>query len=56
VIGERGFDRQYLSVAELNPQVPDELSDLIHDCMRYDPARRPASMADVREQLAELGE
>ena len=36
---------------ELNPQVPIPLSRLVTDCIRINPAHRPASMADVVSRL-----
>jgi serine/threonine protein kinase len=56
VLGARGFERQYRPARALNPQVPIELSDLIHACMRFDPNRRPVSMEAVRKVLANIGE
>jgi serine/threonine protein kinase len=55
VLGERGFEREYQPVSALNPQVPAELSDLIRECLDFDPKRRPASMEEVRNWLADIG-
>jgi serine/threonine-protein kinase len=36
---------------ELNPRVPENLSNLVMDCCRVTPAKRPASMSDVIRSL-----
>jgi serine/threonine-protein kinase len=37
--------------AELNPQVPEALSNLVMECVRLNPLKRPESMADVTRRL-----
>ncbi|HSQ58531.1 MAG TPA: serine/threonine-protein kinase [Gemmata sp.] len=56
ILGERGYERQYRSVTSLNPDVPDELADLIRDCLRADPRHRPSSMEEIRQTLAKIGD
>jgi serine/threonine protein kinase len=41
-------------VAQLNPETPAELCDLIHRCMSTAPEQRPADASDVRAVLARL--
>lgn len=37
--------------AQLNPQVPEVLSNLVMECVRTNPAKRPAEMAEVTRRL-----
>jgi eukaryotic-like serine/threonine-protein kinase len=37
--------------AELNPQVPEALSNLVMECVRLNPLKRPDSMSDVTRRL-----
>jgi serine/threonine protein kinase len=55
MLGQRGFDRQYQSVEGLNPAVPSELSELIRECLRFDPDHRPANMEELRARLESIG-
>lgn len=41
--------------SELNPEIPMELSDLIHDLLEKDPVLRPASAREVADRLRALG-
>lgn len=52
--GEREFERSYLPAKTLNPRIPIELSDLIGDCLNYQPDRRPRNMKEVEESLSRL--
>ncbi|MEZ0264946.1 MAG: serine/threonine-protein kinase [Phycisphaerae bacterium] len=36
---------------DLNPAVPETLSNLVMECVRINPAKRPESMADVQRRL-----
>ena len=36
---------------DLNPKVPETLSNLVMDCVRVNPAKRPADMAEVTRRL-----
>ena len=36
---------------ELNPKVPENLSNLVMDCCRTTPAKRPANMPDICRRL-----
>jgi serine/threonine protein kinase len=51
VVKEQLFSRPH----ELNPAVPEELSELVMDCIRVSPAFRPRSMDEVLERLAPFG-
>jgi eukaryotic-like serine/threonine-protein kinase len=48
------FRAELKPVTECNPQVPLELADLIHRCMAFRPADRPARITQVRDVLNEL--
>jgi tRNA A-37 threonylcarbamoyl transferase component Bud32 len=48
------FDLLRRRVADVNPQVPAPLADVIARCLEPDPARRFASMADVHAALAAI--
>lgn len=41
-------------VETLRRGIPDELSELVHGCIRSDPTERPTSAAALAEQLAEI--
>ncbi|HET7040972.1 MAG TPA: serine/threonine-protein kinase, partial [Gemmatimonadales bacterium] len=41
--------------SELNPEIPMELSDLIHDLLEKDPVLRPGSAREVADRLRALG-
>jgi serine/threonine-protein kinase len=41
------LDKKIPSPADLNPLVPEQLSNLVMDCVRTNPAKRPHSMRDV---------
>src|SRR5579872_7141527 len=51
---EREFERRYIAANRLNPRVPIDLSELIGDCLNFQPDLRPASMNEVHTRLAEL--
>jgi serine/threonine-protein kinase len=42
---------QTQSPHELNPQVPETLSNLIMECIRTDPAKRPSGMDEIAKRL-----
>jgi serine/threonine protein kinase len=52
--GAASFARLLRPADDLAPGAPAELCDLIHRCVRYDPAERPASAAEVRDALTRL--
>ena len=45
------LDNQFPSPAEVNPDVPAVLSAFTMECVRTNPARRPADMAEVARRL-----
>src|SRR5688572_25811921 len=51
--GEKSFllDERIPSPHEVKPSVPEPVSNFVMECVRLDPARRPASMADVARRL-----
>jgi eukaryotic-like serine/threonine-protein kinase len=52
--GEREFERRYKAANILNPRVPIDLSELIGDCLNFQPDLRPANMNEVLSTLARL--
>jgi serine/threonine protein kinase len=40
-----------IDVGAINPAVRGEIARLIHDCLAFDPALRPSSIAEVRDRL-----
>jgi len=55
-IDERTFRQMLKPVSELNQQAPAELADLIHRCLAFDPAQRPARMSEVQGALDHLAD
>jgi serine/threonine-protein kinase len=51
--GDNSFlvDQQIESPRDLNPRVPEQLSNLVMDCCRTNPAKRPADMSDLARRL-----
>jgi eukaryotic-like serine/threonine-protein kinase len=43
-------------VAELNPQAPKELCDLIHQCLSFTPENRPERMSEIQGALDRIAE
>lgn len=54
VKGGQEFERLYKSASAINPRIPAKLSDLIGECLSYQPDSRPASMEAVWEALIKL--
>jgi serine/threonine protein kinase len=54
--GEREFERRYLPAKAVNPRVPTAFSDLIGDCLTYNPDLRPKSMKEIGNTLARLAQ
>lgn len=56
----RLFSRKYFPVGEyaplntLNPDLPAAMNDLVRSCLRHQPEKRPASAAEVRQQLQQM--
>ena len=44
-------EQQYPPPVELNPSVPERLSKLVMECLRYRPAERPVNMQEVLDVL-----
>jgi serine/threonine protein kinase len=53
-INSKTFQNMFKPVQEIVPGVPGGLCDLIHQCLEYRPAKRPASMAEVHDTLERL--
>jgi serine/threonine protein kinase len=44
-------DSEIRTPAQANPRVPETLSNLVMDCVRTNPAKRPADMAEIARRL-----
>lgn len=53
-LNQRTYTRLVVPVAKLNDETPDELCDLVHWCISYDPDERPERMSDVRDILRRM--
>jgi serine/threonine-protein kinase len=49
-----GDERKVTLPSKLNPRIPADLNTLIVACLQSDPAKRPAGMYEVRDQLAKV--
>jgi eukaryotic-like serine/threonine-protein kinase len=51
--GENSFllDEAFASPREINPEVPQPLSNLVMECVRTNPLKRPADMHELRRRL-----
>lgn len=51
--GDNSFlvDQQIPSPRDLNPLIPEQLSNLVMECVRTNPAKRPGDMADLARKL-----
>jgi serine/threonine protein kinase len=56
VIPQQIWERQLQPVRQANPACPQELAELIQECLAYKPHKRPESMTDVHERLQALVE
>jgi serine/threonine protein kinase len=45
------FDDIMASPASLNPKVPESLSNLVMECVKTNPAKRPADLKEVARRL-----
>ncbi len=50
-IPKPGDDRKLVPPQKLTPRLPDSLNELLIACLSLDPARRPGSMFEIRDQL-----
>lgn len=55
-LNEKTWKGMLKPVQDFNPNVPESLCSLIHQCLEYNPARRPEKMVEVREKLGEIAE
>ncbi|MFO0821803.1 MAG: serine/threonine-protein kinase [Gemmataceae bacterium] len=53
-LNQRTHSRLVIPVAKLNDEIPEELCELIHWCIRYEPEARPQQVSDVQEILHHL--
>ena len=54
VLDERAYEARIPPVERANPDLPPEVADLIHQCIRFDPRNRPARARDVLAVLRKL--
>jgi eukaryotic-like serine/threonine-protein kinase len=47
-----GEDRKLVPPIKINPRLPGTLNEIILACLNIDPARRPAGMFEIRDQLS----
>ncbi len=47
-----GDDRKLVPPLKINPRIPGTLNELIVGSLSIDPARRPAGMFEIRDQLS----
>jgi serine/threonine protein kinase len=55
-INAKTFEKMLKPVAELNPQAPPELCELIHRCLCYHPRERPQRVSEVQGELDRLAD
>jgi serine/threonine protein kinase len=55
-MGEKAWKSMFKPVQEHNPNVPDEICDLIHRCMAYKAEDRPERMGDVYDELKQIAD
>jgi serine/threonine-protein kinase len=53
-IPKPGDERKVTLPSKLNPRIPADLNNLIVACLQSDPAKRPAGMFEIRDQLAKI--
>ncbi len=53
-LSEKNWKQMLKPIPEFNSNVPDSLTTLVHSCLEYDPQKRPQSMIDIRDRLAEI--
>jgi eukaryotic-like serine/threonine-protein kinase len=55
--GDNSFllDQAIQTPRDVNPEVPEALSNLVMDCTRTNPAKRPGSMEDISRRLELIG-
>jgi eukaryotic-like serine/threonine-protein kinase len=49
-----GDERRVTVPNKINPRIPGPLNDLIVACIQTDPAKRPAGMFEIRDQLGKI--
>ncbi len=49
-----GDDRKLVPASKINPRIPAALNELITASLSIDPAKRPASMFEIRDQLSQI--
>lgn len=55
-LSAKTFAKLLRPVAELNPQAPPALCQLIHRCLSFDPRQRPARASEIQGELDQLVE
>jgi serine/threonine-protein kinase len=55
IAGLKGVDDIVRPITAFHNHVPEELDELVRQCVRHDPASRPATMTEVRDRLRKIG-
>lgn len=55
-MSEKSWKAMFKPVQELNANVPEALCELIHDCMEFNPEKRPERIGEVYERLKQIAE
>lgn len=51
----KGVDDIVRPVTTFHAQVPEDLDELVRQCVRHDPCARPTSMTEIRDRLRKIG-
>lgn len=55
IAGLKGVDDIVRPITAYHDHIPEELDELVRQCVRHDPASRPATMTEVRDRLRKIG-
>lgn len=55
-VKEKHYKEQFKPVLEVAPNTPPRLAELIHKCMEFDANRRPETMKEIHDALAEMAD
>lgn len=56
VIDAKNWQKLFKPVQEFNPEAPEKLCDMIHQCLSYNPHGRPERMSEVQGTLDHLAD
>lgn len=51
----RGVDNFVRPIVPAHKEVPEDLDELVRQCVRHDPEKRPSSMIEIRDRLQRIG-